>query len=511
MTASGGALRRVVVIGAGMVGHRLADELGRLAPHLDVQVLGDEAHQPYNRVLLTELVAGRIDLAGLTLPALGGDGGDGRDGGDGGGARGGVRVRPHVRALRLDRARRVVVTTAGDVDYDVLVLATGATARLVDVPGLRDGLPRGAHVVRRLDDARDIAAAALNASRAVVVGAGPLGLETACALRHRGVGVTLVAPSGVLGRDLDAPVADVVSDQVADLGIDVVTGAGLAAVGLRDGRVASVGLTDGRELSSDLVVLACGSTPDIGLAVEAGLETRTGILVDGALRTSDPSVLAIGDCAETPTGVSGLVAPGWDHARAVALALAHGADVRLPDVAGAAMRLKAVGMSVVTMGVRASTAGPDDRVVTLSDRRVRRHVELVTRGDRLVGVTCVGAPDLASYLSTQLDRPGLLPADPLQLLMGASAPGAVENASPTAMPATTTVCRCNGVTKGDLVHAWDAGATSVESLAEVTRATTGCGGCTQLVCGLVDWLATSDPSPVSQAPSRPRETNVPAR
>jgi assimilatory nitrate reductase electron transfer subunit len=175
------------------------------------------------------------------------------------------------------------------------------------------------------------------------------------------------------------------------------------------------------------------------------------------------------------------------------------------------MRLKAVGMSVVTMGLRSSTALPDDRVVTLSDRRARRHVELVARGDTLVGVTCVGAPDLAAHLSTQFDRPGMLPADPMHLLMGASAPGVTQSSSPTAMPAATTVCRCNGVTKGDLVHAWDGGATTVEALADATLATTGCGGCTKLVCGIVDWLQTTDPADTSQSGSADRETTVPTR
>ncbi|KQX75471.1 FAD-dependent oxidoreductase [Aeromicrobium sp. Root472D3] len=488
---------RVVVVGAGMVGNRFADELGRLAPHVEVDVLGDESYEPYNRVMLTELVAGRIDLAGLTLPTP---------------DSGRVRVRAGVRALGIDRARRTVVTADGDFDYDVLVLATGARARVVDVAGLRDGLPRGVHVVRRLDDARDITAAALNASHAVVVGAGPLGLETACALRHRGVGVALVASSaGVLGRDLDPEVARVVADHAGTLGIDVVTGAALASVGVREGRVDAVRLDDGRGLPAELVVLACGSAPDTALAAEAGLETNVGVVVDDGLRTSDPSVFAIGDCAETPAGVSGLVAPGWDQARALARSIARGEEVGLPPIAGSAMRLKAVGMSVVTMGVRSSTAGPDDRVVSLSDRRAHRHVELVTRGDTLVGVTCVGSPDLASYLSTQFDRPGMLPADPMQLLMGASTSGAAESSSPTTMPAATTVCRCNGVTKGDLVRAWDTGATSVASLAGATLATTGCGGCTQLVCGIVDWLRTTDPAPVSHGSDEVRETNVPTR
>jgi len=487
---------KVVVVGAGMVGNRFADELGRLAPHVDIDVLGEESYEPYNRVMLTELIAGRIDLAGLTLSTP---------------DSGRVRVRAGVRAVEIDRERRTVVTADGDFDYDVLVLATGARARVIPVPGLRDGLPRGAHVVRRVDDARDITAATLNAARAVVIGAGPLGVETACALRHRGLGVTLIAASDLLNRDLDPEVASVVADRAVELGINVVTEAQIASVGVRQGRVDTVHLVDGRSFAAGVVVLACGSAPDTSLAAEAGLETNVGIVVGDDLRTADPAIYAIGDCAETPAGVSGLVAPGWAQARALARSIARDVELELPPIAGAAMRLKAVGMSVVTMGVRASTAGTGDRVVSLSDHAVHRHVELVTRGDTLVGVTCVGAPELGAHLSTQFDRPGMLPADPMLLLMGASAPGTSESASPTSMPAATTVCRCNGVTKGDLVHAWDGGATTVEALADATLATTGCGGCTKLVGGIVDWLQTTDPSATSQTDDSGRETTVPTR
>lgn len=487
---------KVVVIGAGMVGNRFADELGRLAPHIEVDVLGEESYEPYNRVMLTELIAGRIDLAGLTLATP---------------DSGRVRVRAGARALEIDRERRTVVTADGDFDYDLLVLATGARARVIPVPGLRDGLPRGAHVVRQLDDARDITAATLNASHAVVIGAGPLGVEAACALRHRGVEVALVAATDILSRDLDPEVAAVAADQASSLGIEVVTDVQIASVGVREGRIDAVHLADGRSFPAGILVLACGSAPETALAAEAGLETNIGIVVGDDLRTADPVIFAIGDCAETPAGVSGLVAPGWAQARALARSIARGEELELPAIAGSAMRLKAVGMSVVTMGLRSSTALPDDRVVSLSDRGARRHIELVARGDTLVGVTCVGAPDLAAHLSTQFDRPGMLPADPMHLLMGTSGVGATESASPTTMPAATTVCRCNGVTKGDLVHAWDGGATTVEALADATLATTGCGGCTKLVCGIVDWLHATDPPAVSQSLGQVREDNVPIK
>ncbi|MEO6472002.1 MAG: FAD-dependent oxidoreductase [Aeromicrobium sp.] len=495
-----GPAMKVVVIGAGMVGNRFADELNRLNPEIEIDLLGDESYEPYNRVLLTELLAGRVDLAGLALPLADGDN---------------VRVWQDQAALAIDRQRQIVHTADRDFTYDQLVFATGARARVIPIPGLRDGLPRGAHVLRNLNDARDIAAATLNAKRAVVIGGGPLGLEAACGLRHRGVDVVVMSVMDtLLDRDLDPAVADVLETSAAKLGIDFVGGAAIASIAVKDSHVDAVKMANGDSYPADLVVLACGTAPDTVIAADAGLETNLGIVVGDDLRTpSDPNISAIGDCAETPEGVSGLVAPGWAQARALAKSLAKATKVEPTSISGSAMRLKAVGLSVLTMGTRASTATDADRVVTLEDRSAGRFIEVVVRDDTLVGITCVGAPEIGAYLSTQFDRPGVIPSDPLLLLMGAAAGQTVEAVSPTTMPSSTTVCRCNGVTKGDLVHAWEGGCTTVEALADQTLATTGCGGCKELVCGIVDWLEASDPpdSESSQRRSADREPTVPAR
>lgn len=478
----------VVVVGAGMVGHRFAEELHRLDSSVGITLLGEEDYEPYNRILLTELLAGRVDLAGLTMSAHDDD----------------VDVRLGQPAREIDRERKVVVTDGGEVAYDHLVLATGARGRVIPVPGLRDGLPRGAHVLRSLNDARDIKAAALNARHAVVIGGGPLGLEAACGLRHRGVGVTVLSlEESLLDRDLDASVAAVVADAAADLGVQFLGGISIESVAVRDGHVAGVHLADGRLIEARLVVLAAGAVPETSLASAAGLETAQGIVVGHDLRTTlDPAISAIGDCAQTPAGTSGLVAPGWAQARELARSLVHGTLIEPVAITGSAMKLKAVGLDVVTMGRRASTADSHDRVVNLHDASARRHLEVVVRDDTLVGVTCVGAPEIGAHLSTQFDRPGMIPADPLQLLLGTSAGEVNQAQNPTTMPSSTTVCRCNGVSKGDLVREWENGCTTIDALAERTLATTGCGGCRSLVCGIVDWLSEVDP-PVDQPAEQP--------
>jgi assimilatory nitrate reductase electron transfer subunit len=485
---------QVVVVGAGMVGHRFVEELVRRDPagRFAVHLVGAEDYAPYNRILLSDVVAGRCDLAALALPEP-----------DPG------RVSFHrgttVRAVDRD-AGTVELGDGRRLPFDHLVLATGAGAFVPPLPGLRDGMPRHAHVLRDLDDCRDVAARALNATHAVVLGGGLLGLEAACGLVRRGVRVTLVHVAGHLAESqLDAASAGVLAASLADLGVDVRTGTGVVEVVVEDGELHAVRLEDGLALPTDLLLVSCGVRPRTGLAATAGLRTDRGVVVDDDLRSvDDPRVHAIGDCAQPPEGGSGLVGPGWAQAARLAASLT-GTAAPAPG-SPPAVRLKAAGVDVVTMGSRGSTADPlRDRVVTVGDPVGRRHVELVVRGGRLAGVTCIGAPDLGSSLSVAYDRGTPLPVDPLALLLPERAE---EDGSPALMPAATPVCRCNGVAKRDIVAAWDRGAATVPEVALATRATTGCGGCRDVVCGLVDWLRASDPA-TSQPATGDGERSVP--
>lgn len=518
---------RVVVVGHGMVGARFVDDL-LARTDAQVTVLGAEPYEPYNRVLLSDVVAGRTEVASLTL------------GSDGGRA----RVVRGLAAAGVDRRSRVVLDDGGGVHrYDALVLATGARARVPDLPGLGagdDGLPAGVHALRTLDDAREIVAAAANAPRTVVVGGGVLGVEAAHGLAARGLDVTVVHPGpGLMDRQLDAGAAQVLTDTLRAAGVRVRAGIRPAAVLLKDGRVSGVRLLDrdgqdGEVIPAGLVVLAAGAVPDVALAAGAGLETDHGVVVGDSLATSrDPRVFAIGDCAQPPEGSHGLVAEGWDQARRLAEHLAALVDeppadwaARLPGAWGRpsmALRLGAPlasrtgsmpgvrgtdvvavkGLAALAMGVCGArrTADPAHRSIVLSDPAAGRYIEVVVADGLLVGATCIGDPRVAADLTAAYTRRTPVPADPAFLLLTPVAPAAAPASSPDQMPADAVVCRCNAVTKGQITACCADGATDLAEVARVTRATTGCGGCTQAVCGILDWVAAAAPSTGEPAPA----------
>lgn len=532
---------RVVVVGNGMVGSRFVDDLlsrdGDAS--FDVTVLGAEGYEPYNRVLLSEVVAGKVDVASLALPALSHER---------------VTVHRGTQVLHVDRRTQQVLTDDGATHrYDVLVLATGSAARIPAVRGLEAGLPAGVHALRTLDDAREIVAATVNARRAVVVGAGVLGLEAACGLARRGLAVTVVhGGASLMDRQLGPDAALVAARTLASLGVDHRVDARTEEVLMSGGRVTGVtiGVTSRPDdlahetLPADLVVLACGTVPETGIATAAGLPVDRGIVVTEALSSpADPRIFALGDCAQPPEGASGLIAQGWDQSRRLASHLAarvvdesrfgrvrlggarlaphrpslalrlsldpgrsDGPSVLSRRVGGApstsdgtrgtdVVRLKAAGLDVVTMGVCGArrTPSPDERTVRLSDPDAGRHVEVTVAGGLVVGATCVGAPQIGADLTATYTRRTPVPADPAYLLLQPVSSVAATASDPTHMPDRTTVCRCNGVSKGDIVACFHGGATTVPDVAKATRATTGCGGCTEVVCGIVDWLAASAP------------------
>ena len=487
--------RRLVVVGNGMAGCRFVQEVLARDPdrRLAITVVGDEPGGAYNRLQLSNVLAGvtgadSIELADERWYAAQG-----------------VTLRAGTAAVKVDRQARRVHLDGGDtLCYDILVLATGSSPVLPPVAGLLrdDGtLLPGAVAFRTLADCKAIARLAAHAGNAVVLGAGVLGLETARGLAGRGLPVTLVQRgTRLMERQLDAGASRVLTRTVRSLGVQVRQGVGVRTV-RGDNRVRGVVLDDGSALDADLLVLCCGVRPRVKLAREAGLAVAAGVVVDDQLRSSDPRIFAIGECAEHRGRTHGLVAPSWEQARAAAQVITRpGERVSYPG-SMTVTRLKAEGIELASLGEAAAddedapgnAADPGDvEVIRFTDSSRGIYQKLVVRDGRLTGAILLGDTRTVGAITQLFDRGAALPADRASLLMVRRNNPATGTQSPTVLPGRTTICQCNGITKAGICAAWQDGARDIDEISARTRAMTGCGTCRDAIEGIVAWLAASD-------------------
>jgi apoptosis-inducing factor 3 len=272
-----GSPRSVVIVGAGAAGFAAADALSREGLGRQVTLIGAEETGPVDRPNLSkDYLAGKAPEEWIPL-ALPED----------------VQLRTTARVVEIDRsARHVRLADGSIVAWDALLLATGAEVVRLDVPG--SDLPH-VHTLRTFGDSKAIAEAARRARRAVVVGAGFIGLEVAASLRERGLSVDVVAPVSSLGNILGPEAGAFIEGLHREHGVVFHIGDGVSEV-TRD----AVRLTSGGVLPADLVVVGIGVRPAAALAEQAGLRVDRGIVVDDHLRTTADGVFSAGDVARWP-------------------------------------------------------------------------------------------------------------------------------------------------------------------------------------------------------------------
>ncbi|MFF0227616.1 NAD(P)/FAD-dependent oxidoreductase [Streptomyces sp. NPDC004629] len=387
---------RVVVIGAGLAGERLARRLTELGA--SALLVGEEEHRPYNRVLLAEVLAGRYDPEVIALPAP-------------------ARL-VRARVTGIDRAARLVRCADGSaIAYDTLVLATGSNPVLPPLRGLFGAggheLPEGVHAFRTMDDCLGLAKALRPGVRAVVVGGGLLGVSAARALAVRGAQVVLAQQAErLMERQLDPNASRLVLRHLTDLGVEVHTECRVRDVRSAGGAVRSVELADGYALDTDLVVLACGVRPRVGLAADAGLAVHRGILVDDELRTSDPHIRAVGDCVQHAGTVYGLAAPALEQADALAGLLTGRPGSKYTGTRSLTRLTLAGDGSPFDLAAFGETKPrPGDDVVQLADATRGTYRKVVVRDDRLVGGVLVGELGTVGALARAWEGAEPLPDD----------------------------------------------------------------------------------------------------
>ncbi|MFE9256703.1 NAD(P)/FAD-dependent oxidoreductase [Streptomyces sp. NPDC006879] len=394
--------KTLVVVGYGMVGHRLVEEIraGDTSGHWRVVVAAEEPRPAYDRVALSSYVAG-TSVAELTLPSRTATSQD----------RPGPEVRLSTPAVHLDRAARAVTLVDGTrLSYDALVLATGSRPFVPPVPGRE--LP-GCFTYRTVEDLDAIREAARAGAPGVVIGGGLLGLEAAQALRTLGMRARVVelAPH-LMPLQIDAGAGRVLAGLVAGLGVEAYCGRSLAAV-LPDaeGRVRGVRLSDGSFVEARMVIFSAGVRPRDELAEPAGLARgeRGGFLVDSHCRTADARVWAVGECAAVEGRCHGMAAPGYRMAEIVARQLLGAPAEPFPG-ADTSARLKLLGVEVAGFG---DVHGSGEGVLSFVrvDPRAGTYAKLVLdadgrtlRGGVLAG-DARGYPGLRALLGHPLTSP----------------------------------------------------------------------------------------------------------
>ncbi|MEN4448025.1 FAD-dependent oxidoreductase [Mycobacterium sp. SM3041] len=273
---------RAVIVGASHAGAQLAGNLRRDGWAGEIVLIGDEGKLPYHRPPLSKTyLAGKSNLDELLIRSA--DFYPKQD----------IKL-VHSTVDSIDRAAgRVLLDTGDTVSYTKLALCVGARARQLPIPGAD---LRGIHYLRTAADVESIRAAAVPGHRVVIVGGGYIGLETAASLCSLGMQVTVLEATDRVLERVTAPEVSAFFTRIhRDAGVDIRTQA-LVEAFTGNGNVREVVLADGASLPADVVIVGIGVVPNTELASAAGLSVDNGIAIDDRARTSDPDIVAAGDC-----------------------------------------------------------------------------------------------------------------------------------------------------------------------------------------------------------------------
>ncbi len=459
--------RGIVIVGGGIAGQAVCEALRERDRDVAVTLICGERSAPYDRVRLSEILVSGEDCRTLALRP------------DEWYADNDVELLVGRSVTWVDPARGVLgLDDIDELGFGRLVIATGSQPLMPPIPGI--GLA-GVHPFRDPADCEAIrCAAASGIERAAVIGGGLLGLEAARGIAAQDCAVTVVhLLDRLMERQLDAGASSLLAPALAGLDIDVEFDRNTQQI-IGPDRAHGLRFTDGSELAADLVVVSIGIRPEAELARSIGIVCDRGIIVDDAMRTSLPGVLAVGECAQHRGIVYGLVAPIYDQARVAAQTLVSdgadaGADLTalyLGSVPSA--KLKVAGIDLVCAG---ESGGDLEAVVTDAATGIYR--KLSVRNGRVIGTVLLGDTRGSEALVAAV-RAGEPLDDPLQALVDATLAG------PADLPDSAQICDCNGVCKGDLVTAvTDGGCATPREVMAVTRAGTGCGSCRPAVKEIV--------------------------
>jgi nitrite reductase (NADH) large subunit len=459
---------KLVIIGNGMAPGRMLEELFEKAPgRYDVTIFNAEPRVNYDRIMLSPVLSGEKAYEDIIIH------------GDDWYATHGVTLHRGAKVTEIDRDNKTVTSAAGiTASYDKLVIATGSLPFIIPVPGHQ--LP-GVLAYRDLDDVEKMLEIAKGRGRAIVIGAGLLGLEAAYGLKRQGMDVTVIhlMPT-IMERQLDPAAAYLLEKALNDRGIEIITKANTKQI-LGNEKVEGIELDDGRVIHGDMVVMAVGIRPASQLAKDAGIAVNRGIVVDDGMQTSDASIFALGECAEHRGQCYGLVAPLYESARVLADRLIGGASEYHGSVVNT--KLKVTGINLFSAGDFAE--GPDREEIVLRDASSGVYKRLILKENKIIGAVLYGETSDGSWFFDLMKRGIDISQMRDTLIFGQSYQGGAPldpMAAVAALPDDAEICGCNGVCKSKIVTTITSkGLTSLDEVRAHTKASASCGSCTGLV------------------------------
>ncbi|MBC7826436.1 MAG: nitrite reductase large subunit [Chitinophagaceae bacterium] len=464
----------IVVIGNGMVGYKFCEKLIRKSSNFNIVVFGEEPRPAYDRVHLSEYFNGKsaddLSLADISWYA-----------------ENGIRLHLCNPIKKIDRHSKKIYSFKGDEQsYDYLILATGSSAFVPNIPGIEKD---GVFVYRKIEDLELIKSYGCKANKAAIIGGGLLGLEAAKALLDLGIKETHViefAPR-LMPRQIDNSGSMMLQSKLLELGVQVHLNKNTSTVN-GNGKIESLIFSDNSHLDIDMLVISAGIKPRDELAQMAGLELgpRGGIAVNDQCKTSDDYIYAIGECALYNGMVYGLVAPGYEMAEVAAVNICGNTK----SLTGFDMstKLKLIGVDVASFG-DAFIAEPDCRTIVFEDRYkgIYKRINISNDGKFLLGGILIGDATSYNILLQTVNNRIIIPPNPDDLIMGSrgepveKAGGGVMN-----LPGQALICSCEAISKDAICSAvTEQGVTTMEALKKCTKAGTGCGGCIPMMKDLL--------------------------
>ena len=461
--------QKLVMIGNGMAGVRCIEEILKRSPEaFEITIIGDEPYPNYNRIMLSNVLQGKTEFTDININDW-----DWYDTNQ-------ITLFTGERVIEIAPDRKVIATDKGKtIPYDELIIATGSSAFILPVPGSD---LEGVIGFRTIQDTERMLEAAKHYKKAVVIGGGLLGLEAARGLIDQGMDVHVVhlLPS-LMEQQLDATAANMLKKDLEAQGMKFLMEKQTTEIYGND-RVEGIEFSDGRFIECDLVVMAVGIRPNISLAKEAGLEVNRAIIVNDHMQTSDPSIYAVGECAEHNGIFYGLVAPLYEQGIALA---DHITGAKTKGYQGSILstQLKVAGCDLFSGGK--IHEDDDTQAITVQDQFAGLYKKVLVTDNKVVGVVLYGdASDgnrLFNMMKKGTDISGFTSAAVLQKAGEDS-----EDDFIAEMPAEETVCGCNGITKGNIVQAiLEQDLKTFDEVKTCTKAGASCGKCRGVVEGIL--------------------------